>query len=43
MKLATLNINNVNKRLPNLLDWLRAASPDVVCLQELKADEPLAK
>ena len=37
MKVATLNINNVNKRLPNLLGWLRAAKPDVVCLQELKA------
>jgi exodeoxyribonuclease-3 len=37
MKIATFNINNVNKRLGNLLDWLRAAKPDVVCLQELKA------
>ena len=37
MKIATFNINNVNRRLPNLLRWLRAASPDVVCLQELKA------
>jgi exodeoxyribonuclease III len=37
MKIATLNINNINKRLPNLLDWLDAAKPDVVCLQELKA------
>src|SRR5436189_6271497 len=37
MKIATFNINNVNKRLTNLLDWLRAAKPDVVCLQELKA------
>jgi exodeoxyribonuclease III len=37
MKIATFNINNVNKRLPNLLAWLRAARPDVVCLQELKA------
>jgi exodeoxyribonuclease III len=36
MKIATFNINNVRKRLPNLLDWLRAAKPDVVCLQELK-------
>ena len=38
MKIATFNINNVNKRLANLLAWLRAAKPDVVCLQELKAD-----
>jgi exodeoxyribonuclease-3 len=37
MKIATYNINNVNKRLPNLLDWLRTAKPDAVCLQELKA------
>ena len=37
MKIATFNINNVNKRLANLLDWLRAAEPDVVCLQELKS------
>ena len=39
MKIASFNINNVNKRLPNLLAWLRAAKPDVVCLQELKAAE----
>lgn len=37
MKIATFNINNVNRRLPVLLDWLAAAAPDVVCLQELKA------
>src|SRR6476620_9557118 len=39
MKIATFNINNVNKRLANLLDWLRTAEPDVVCLQELKASD----
>lgn len=38
MKVATFNINNVNKRLPNLLDWLESRKPDVVCLQELKAE-----
>jgi exodeoxyribonuclease-3 len=37
MKIATFNINDVNRRLPNLLQWLQAAAPDVVCLQELKA------
>lgn len=37
MKIATLNINNVNRRLPNLLAWLTQTQPDVVCLQELKA------
>ena len=39
MKIATFNINNINRRLPNLLRWLRAAKPDVVCLQELKASD----
>jgi exodeoxyribonuclease-3 len=39
VKIATLNINNVNRRLPNLLGWLEAAKPDVVCLQELKATD----
>jgi exodeoxyribonuclease III len=39
MKIATFNINNVRRRLPNLLNWLREASPDVVCLQELKATD----
>ena len=37
MKIATFNINNINRRLPNLLHWLKAAKPDIVCLQELKA------
>jgi exodeoxyribonuclease-3 len=37
MKIATFNVNNVNRRLPNLLAWLEAAEPDIVCLQELKA------
>ena len=39
MKIATFNINNVVKRLPNLLEWLAEAKPDVVCLQELKAEQ----
>ena len=39
MKIATFNINNVNKRLANLLGWLATAQPDVVCLQELKAED----
>jgi exodeoxyribonuclease-3 len=39
MKIATFNINNINRRLPNLLRWLRAAKPDAVALQELKATD----
>lgn len=37
MKIATYNVNGVNGRLPVLLRWLEEAKPDVVCLQELKA------
>lgn len=39
MKIATYNINGINRRLPNLMDWLADAAPDVVCLQELKATQ----
>ena len=39
MKIATFNINGINRRLPNLMDWLEEAAPDVVCLQELKATD----
>jgi putative transposase len=39
MKLATFNINNIKRRLPNLLAWLDAAKPDAVCLQELKCTD----
>lgn len=39
MKIATFNINGINRRLSNLLDWLQEASPDVVCLQELKCTD----
>ena len=36
MLIATFNINHINKRLPNLLRWLKSRKPDIVCLQELK-------
>ena len=36
MKIATFNVNNINKRLQNLLGWLTSSRPDVVCLQELR-------
>jgi exodeoxyribonuclease-3 len=39
MKIATLNVNDINKRLSNLLAWLYETAPDVVCLQELKATD----
>jgi exodeoxyribonuclease-3 len=37
VKIATFNINNINRRLPNLLAWLKSSRPDIACLQELKA------
>lgn len=39
MKIATYNVNGVNGRLPVLLRWLTETSPDVACLQELKAPQ----
>jgi exodeoxyribonuclease III len=39
MRIATYNVNGVNGRLANLLGWLEAAAPDIVCLQELKAPD----
>ncbi|WP_441244566.1 exodeoxyribonuclease III [Tardiphaga sp. 768_D3_N2_1] len=39
MKIATFNVNNVNKHLPNLLAWLKSSKPDIACLQELKASQ----
>jgi exodeoxyribonuclease III len=39
LKVATYNINNINKRLDNLLAWLAKAEPDVMSLQELKAEQ----
>jgi exodeoxyribonuclease-3 len=37
LKIATFNINNIQRRLSVLLAWLKKAKPDIVCLQELKA------
>ena len=37
MKIATWNINGVKARIEVLTAWLREASPDLVCLQEIKS------
>jgi exodeoxyribonuclease-3 len=39
MKIATFNVNGIGSRLPRLLEWLGNESPDVACLQELKAPD----
>jgi exodeoxyribonuclease-3 len=37
MRIASFNINGIKARLGALTDWLDAAEPDVVLLQELKS------
>ena len=37
MKLATFNINGIKARIDALPAWLASASPDAVCLQEIKS------
>jgi exodeoxyribonuclease-3 len=39
MKIATWNVNSLRVRLPHLLDWLAAHSPDALCLQETKCED----
>ena len=39
MKVATWNVNSIRARREHVMDWLDAAQPDVLCLQELKMTE----
>jgi len=39
MKIATFNVNGINTRLANLLQWLEREQPDIVCLQALKVQD----
>lgn len=36
MKIASWNVNSLNVRLPQVLQWLESAQPDVLALQETK-------
>jgi exodeoxyribonuclease-3 len=36
VKIATWNVNSMKVRLPHVLEWLSAADPDVLVLQEIK-------
>ena len=38
MKIASWNVNSVNARLPNALEWLKENKPDVLLLQEIKCE-----
>jgi exodeoxyribonuclease III len=39
MKLATWNVNSLKVRLPQVLEFLGAHQPDVLCLQETKSED----
>lgn len=39
MKIATYNVNGINARINVLARWLKEESPDIACLQELKAPQ----
>src|SRR2546422_10431583 len=38
MKVATWNVNGIRARASQVREWLGRERPDVVCLQELKAE-----
>ena len=38
MKFATWNVNGIRARASQVQEWLERERPDVVCLQELKAE-----
>lgn len=39
MLVATWNVNSINARLPNLLEWLSGTAPDILLLQETKCQD----
>jgi exodeoxyribonuclease III len=39
MKLATWNVNSIRARMERVVPWLEEKRPDIVCMQELKAEE----
>lgn len=39
MTVATFNVNSIRKRLIQTLDWLEQRKPDVLCIQETKAQD----
>ena len=36
MRIATWNVNSIKQRLENIVTWVSARQPDIVCLQETK-------
>ncbi|GGH08592.1 MAG TPA: exodeoxyribonuclease III [Oceanicaulis sp.] len=39
LTIATWNVNSIKARLPNVLEWLGDAKPDIACLQEIKCQD----
>lgn len=39
MKIATWNVNSLNVRAPQVLEWLNAEAVDVLCVQETKIED----
>ena len=39
MKLVTWNVNSLKVRLPQVINWLEANQPDLLCLQETKLQD----
>src|SRR5438045_4477157 len=39
MRIATWNVNSLNKRMPRVEEWLGYAKPDVLCMQETKMSD----
>lgn len=39
MRIATWNVNSINSRLAQVLEWVEGHRPDVLCLQEIKCVE----
>src|SRR5215216_2241647 len=39
MLVATWNVNSILARLPNVIRWLDAVKPDVLCMQETKCTD----
>lgn len=39
MKIATWNVNSLNVRAPQVLDWLNTEAVDVLCVQETKIED----
>ncbi len=38
LRIATWNVNSIKSRLDAACEWIKRASPDVVCLQEIKCE-----